>query len=113
MVQAIQIARARELETIQRGSPTPWGPAEDVTVIADGLAFVSTAGHGGYVVSPDRLNLIDAAYPSHRLERFENGPWFEEDCRAAYVVGTFPELFPARALEHARDMLEWLEERRG
>ena len=113
MAQAIQITRAPDLETIQPGSPTPWGPAQDVDPVADGLAFVSTASHGGFHVSRERLRMIDAAFPAHRLEPFENGPWFEEDCRAAYVVATFPELFPARALERARDMLEWLEDHRG
>ena len=36
-------------------SDTPWGKAQDVTWLADGIVFVGTAGHGGIWVSPARM----------------------------------------------------------
>ena len=81
---------------------TPWGPAEVTHAVADGVAFVCTASHGGYWLSDDRL----AEVPNHwRLARFHptsDSPWFEEDCDWCLVALTFPDLFPAEAAEPAQ-----------
>lgn len=46
----------------------------------------STAGHGGFHLSPDRNAKI------HPLLR-KDTPWYEEDCEWAIVALSFPELF--------------------
>ncbi len=89
-------------------SATPWGPAQTVEPIADGITFVSTSSHGGLYLSQERLDLVDAKFPEHRAQAFEHGRWFEEDCRAAYVVATFPEHFSTAALVDASQTLSWL-----
>ena len=72
---------------------TPWGPSEVTHVVADGVAFVTTASRGGYWLSDDRL----AKVPNHwRLARFHpssDSSWFEEDCDWAIVAFFLPELF--------------------
>lgn len=52
---------------------TPWGSAQSVHHIAHGIRSVSTAGHGGVLVSPTKNKLI----PEYM--RHESGA-YEEDC---------------------------------
>ena len=85
---------------------TPWGQAEVIHPVTDGIAFVTTPSHGGYWLSPDRL----AKVPNHwRLARFRptsDSPWFEEDCDWCLVALTFPEHFPAEAADHAQRVFD-------
>jgi hypothetical protein len=80
---------------IRTGHHTPWGPAQDVIPVAngEGIAFVSTASHGGYYVPAAMLAKMPLAA---RLASF-NGQglvgWFEEDCDWCLVVLSFPDLF--------------------
>lgn len=67
---------------------TPWGPSQGATVYADGVVFHSTAGHGGFVLSPDRNRKV---HPSIRVA----GGAYEEDEAWAIVAFTFPHLFTA------------------
>jgi hypothetical protein len=66
---------------------TPWGPPQTKREIASGICFYSTASHGGYYLSPDRLATFRQFFPDYRL--FAGDPWFEEDCDAALVPFTF------------------------
>ncbi|MBC3871735.1 DUF7007 domain-containing protein [Undibacterium oligocarboniphilum] len=52
---------------------TPWGVAQNVTNIARGIRSVTTAGHGGVLVSPTKNNLIPEYMRHHAGE-------YEEDC---------------------------------
>lgn len=67
---------------------TPWGPFQGATVYADGVVFHSTAGHGGFLLSPDRNRKV---HPSIRVA----GGAYEEDEAWAIVAFSFPHLFTA------------------
>lgn len=77
------------------GTQTPWGVAEDVSRVADGIHFVGTASHGGYHVAPEQRAGLDPARA-----------WYEEDCAWALLCAARPEIFPPEALEAARRILE-------
>jgi hypothetical protein len=82
---------------IRPGIQTPWGIAEDVTHVADGIYFVSTPSHGGYFVAPEQR--IGAGLDPARA-------WYEEDCAWALLAIARPDLFPAHALDAARAVVE-------
>lgn len=69
------------------GVRTPWGQAQSANEMAEGVTSVSTAGHGGVKLSPERNAVIPAAL------RNRSG-WYEEDCEVS-IVGMFhPDAFP-------------------
>lgn len=85
---------------------TPWGPAQSCSVVADGIVFVTTASHGGYLLSKERYDAMPSA-----LQRmsFTGDQAFEEDCSWCAVVLAFPFLFPSdgirkAAIDAARNM---------
>lgn len=81
---------------IRPGSHTPWGVAEGVEHVADGIHFVSTASHGGYYVAPEQ-----------RIGQLASSrAWYEEDCAWALLCAARPEIFPPEALDAARRILE-------
>lgn len=70
---------------------TPWGPSHHVRVIAPGITSVSTASHGGILLSPERLASMPPALRAIK-------PWagegsYEEDCDWAIVVAAFWQYF--------------------
>lgn len=69
---------------------TPWGDSQFVETIAEGIMRVSTASHGGFVLSPERLKAMPERF---KLNRYGTGRFFEEDCEWALVVLAFPEEF--------------------
>ena len=73
-------------------TPTPWGPAQTVATIAEGITSVTTASHGGILLSEER----QAAMPAHLAGRniYGGGRWYEEDCEWSLVAVAFPEAFP-------------------
>lgn len=75
--------RRREEQSM---ASTPWGPSQGATVYADGVVFHSTAGHGGFLLSPERNRKV---HPRLRL----NGGSYEEDEAWAIVAFSFPHLF--------------------
>jgi hypothetical protein len=88
---------------------TPWGQADSVTVVAPGIAFLSTPRHGGYRVSKA---LAENEIPKVQLDRaaiFQSGYyWFEEDCAWSIVGLNFPQYFPAEAHDAAiRSINRW------
>ena len=85
------------------GSWTPWGKADHVTVIAEGLVSVSTPSHGGYWLSQWRHTQMPPALGA--VPTFAGGRWYEEDCDWALVCVAFPECFPADALAQAEGSL--------
>lgn len=81
----------RELAALNRvqtrmSASTPWGGSQIAVIYAEGVVSHSTAGHGGFHLSPDRNAKI------HPLLR-KDTPWYEEDCEWAIVALSFPELF--------------------
>lgn len=81
-----QIALGRREE--RPAASTPWGPSQGATVYADGIVFHSTAGHGGFLLSPDRNRKV------HQSIRVTGGA-YEEDEAWAIVAFSFPDLFTA------------------
>ena len=78
--------------TTQAPSTTPWGLAQHSTTIAEGIVFVSTASHGGFWLSDERLaELPESIQQPGSYEELRG--WFEEDARASIVVLCFPEAF--------------------
>ncbi len=67
---------------------SPWGLVQHQTIIAPGITQVSTAGHGGILLSPERQK----AMPN--VLRCEHAS-YEEDCAWALVALAFPEEFEA------------------
>jgi hypothetical protein len=61
---------------------SPWGQVDQETKHQEGVYFVSTPGHGGFMVHRS-IKLSDAAI--EQSEIFGNYYCFEEDC-AAYIV---------------------------
>lgn len=91
--------------SIINGMPmTPWGLADNVEPVADGIAFVSTPSHGGYLLSGAALEQMPAYF---KAATFGNvGPrWYEEDCDWAMVALAFPQHFKADAYDHARKIM--------
>jgi len=68
--------------SVREGSTTPWGRAQHVENLAPGVAFASTAGHGGYKLSQQRNKQV---HPAWR----RRGGWYEEDCERYIVEHTF------------------------
>lgn len=81
---------------------TPWGKSQQIDKIVKGLAFVSTASHGGYRVSSGlALQRID-----HELIRkwaipMGNYYYFEEDCAWSVVAMSMPEYFNKDVMPYA------------
>lgn len=65
---------------------TPWGVSQGATRYAEGVLSHSTAGHGGFALSPEHNAQI------HPSLRTADG-FYEEDCAWAAVAQAFPDLF--------------------
>lgn len=76
---------------IRRGSESPWGKVQDSKVLADGITWVSTAGHGGFLLSPARQLEVAAVFPGH--VPYAGRGAFEEDQDWAIIALVFPDLF--------------------
>jgi hypothetical protein len=68
------------------GTRTPWGTAQESKSYARGVVLYSTAGHGGFHLSPKMNAQVPEAI------RQADG-WYEEDCEYSKVVYAFPHLF--------------------
>ena len=73
------------------GKQTPWGATQHATEFAPGIVFHSTAGHGGFHLSPERMREFRKALP--KFQTWTGGPWFEEDCDAVVISCVFPDAF--------------------
>jgi len=67
------------------GMNTPWGRADNIRRLADGIWFVGTPGHGGLKLSAS----LNKKMP--QVVRTPGG-WYEEDLAYNWVVVMFPEL---------------------
>ncbi|XEN34687.1 hypothetical protein M728_005348 (plasmid) [Ensifer sp. WSM1721] len=59
-------------QTVRITCNTPWGPSQGATLYAEGVVSHTTAGHGGFCLSPDRNASV---VPALRTP----GGWYEED----------------------------------
>lgn len=71
---------------IRAPTHTPWGPSQGAAVFAEGVICHSTAGHGGFHLSPERNSKV------HPMLRAADGFYEEDECWAI-VAFTFPHLF--------------------
>jgi hypothetical protein len=80
-------------------TPTPWGPAQTIKEIADGITECSTASHGGILISAER----HAAMPEclRCLKPWAGTLAYEEDFDWALVVLAFPACFDPRRCWYA------------
>lgn len=74
-----------------------WGPVQRQRKLADGIWWFSTEGHGGFVVDTNvRPELeefrSDVFYRERFYEHEQHFAAFEEDCMAAIVEWTYPEI---------------------
>ncbi len=92
--------------------------------MALGIDFFETASHGGFRLSPDRLeqmpkalrkrpgthrittNPIGHGRPGYPDETFCGPEWFEEDAEASLVILAFPDAFSPAEVENARRAVE-------
>lgn len=90
---------------------TPWGTADYIDQIAEGIYRMGTPSHGGIWLSRERAAQVPANYKqwadkwAKGKQRY-SGEWYEEDCCALAVVVTFPDLFPQSDIEKAQAMIE-------
>ena len=59
---------------------TPWGYAQHVSELAEGILIVMTSSHGGICLSPER---------QQQMPMFKRKTWYEEDCEAWHVLQNF------------------------
>lgn len=89
---------------LKRGSRTPWGSAQFVKDIAEGIQVVNTAGHGGIKLDRKRQSEMP------KVLRREGG-WYEEDCEWALVAVGLPQHFDAKTIESAhKTVRNWFPE---
>jgi len=79
-----QLDRKWGTDTVREGGRSPWGAVQQAERLAPGIHQVSTAGHGGIKLSPQRNRKVDPSL------RSADG-WYEEDCDWAIPAITFPD----------------------
>jgi hypothetical protein len=67
---------------------TIWGEAQTIDRVCDGIVFVTTAGHGGYILTNRMLTRMPAYLRACSFTKDGN---FEEDCSWCAVVLAFPQ----------------------
>ncbi len=88
---------------------TPWGQADQIEQIGEGIYFASTPSHGGYFVPSSLLPAIPEQRQQRALYWSQSRNWYEEDCEWASVALAFPHLFDERAKQFAQSMIPTLE----
>lgn len=84
---------------------TPWGMADHVEKLGEGVIQVGTPSHGGIGVD-DQVALKEMSAPARAQAIREGGRhWFEEDCDWAIVCNEMPTLFSTRHRELAVESL--------
>jgi len=80
---------------------TPWGAADHIQEIAEGITMYSTASHGGMRISEARLEQMPKA--------LRDGEWYEHDCAICRVITAFPDVFSEKDFAEAKEGLKnWL-----
>lgn len=84
---------------------TPWGAAQSERLLAPGLTWFSTAGHGGMRLSKERLKEFEHWMPGWTWGYAPRG-WLEEDCDANGAALVWPREMEPRAVRYA---VQWAE----
>ena len=90
------------MSDLPQGAPrhSPWGEVQHAKRIADGIWSVSTAGHGGYIISPERAIQLYGLFPG--FTTYSGARYgFEEDQDWCIVALAFPEHFSEESLRAA------------
>jgi hypothetical protein len=98
---------------MRKGQATPWGFADAIDEVGEGIFFASTPSHGGYFVPTSKLSAIPEAHQARALQWSRSRNWYEEDCEWASVATAFPHLFNEHQRKAAASMMQWREERGG
>lgn len=72
---------------------TPWGPAQTIKELAPGILRVSTASHGGLILSQERQDQIQCMFPDF-VPWLGSLKYLEEDCDYVIGIAAFPDTFP-------------------
>lgn len=78
---------------------TPWGAIQDAHQDLPGIWWISTASHGGFIISPERRAAMPAAM--REFEPFAGGNSYEEDDDWAVVILAFATQFTAAEIQTA------------
>lgn len=85
---------------------TPWGTADSVEHIADGIIFVTTPSHGGFRLDQSRNAQVPYVWRQASFNGQALRGWYEEDCDWSLVALTFPQHFEGHA-EIARKTFDY------
>jgi hypothetical protein len=83
---------------------TPWGTPQTTTEIAPGIIAYTTASHGGYYLSPERV--AEMPKPLSEFQPWAGPNFYEEDCDWSVVALAFPQFFPPDAIQAAHATLK-------
>ena len=83
-----------ELQSTDTTRPTPWGRADYQAVIAPGVAWVNTPGHGGFLIGKAVAAKILSPAACRAGANFGRFLAYEEDCDATIVLFEHPEWMP-------------------
>lgn len=98
-------ASAKTFKPYKAPRRSPWGKIDHAVERAPGIVEVSTPGHGGIKLSPERNRAMPESVR-------RSGGWYEEDVDWSLVVMVFPEAFTSGQVSAARDTARhWLPER--
>jgi hypothetical protein len=85
---------------------TPWGQSQVIEKIAEGIDFVSTAGHGGMKLSADNNAKVPLSWREASFKQQGLQGWYEEDCDVAMVMITFPMCFSENNVARAKEAMQ-------
>jgi hypothetical protein len=74
---------------LKKGSRTPWGAAQSVRELIPGVWTVSTSGHGGIKLSPERHKALPESLRMGGFGGDRSRAWYEEDCEACIPLAFF------------------------
>ena len=64
---------------------TPWGPGQTLYQIAEGVQYITTASHGGLLLSDERVKELPPSYKPFTKDK----KWAEEDRDMGIVLAHF------------------------
>jgi hypothetical protein len=91
---------------------TPWGTPQTIDVIAPGIAFVTTASHGGYFLAPAQNEQVPLHWREISFKGLALAGWYEEDADWSMVAIIHPYAFIPEEIRIARATAEhWLDKK--
>lgn len=81
---------------------TPWGYADHIKKIAEGITEYGTPSHGGIGLSATRILEMRDCY--RNFAPWAGKGWYEEDCDWAIAVLAFPKEFGPALVDAAKKM---------